>query len=182
MTIRRATELDTKYLAESCVQIARFMRESSVDKFILGLPDQLTPAIEDWARSHTETEDKVAFVAENPMGKRGGCICGHIEESIMPMSISGHVGKVAVCWVKPEQRQSGLGRALVAAIEDWFLAKGIRHVEVAYMARNETAKCVWTHLGYTPFRIFAYKEIGPREAGRVSHEAAQSAPPETLEE
>lgn len=165
MIIRRATHEDADYLAKSCLLVARFMRKGETDKFISGFPDDVNPEMANWARSHAESQGKVAFVAEEPGGKRIGCIFGTIGESNMPMSVPGDVGTISVCWVEPDHQRLGVGRALLAEIENWFLARGVRHLEVAFMAKNDAAREAWLHLGFSPFRIFAYKEISDSASG-----------------
>ncbi|MEJ2310540.1 MAG: GNAT family N-acetyltransferase [Gammaproteobacteria bacterium] len=160
MIIRKATPDDAEYLAQACLEVVRFMRKGDTDKFISGFPDEVAPEMIKWARDHAASSDKVAFIAEEPEGNRIGCIFGRIEESNMPMAISGEIGSIPVCWVEPDHQNTGIGRALLGEIEKWFLARGIHHLEVAYMARNAVAREAWTHFGFVPFRIFAYKEIG----------------------
>jgi GNAT superfamily N-acetyltransferase len=117
-----------------------------VDKYILGFPDTVSGDMVKWAESFVVADKKVALVAE-VAGERIGCIFGKIEESNMPMSVSGEIGTITVCWVAPDHRRSGVGRALLAKTETWFLARGIRHLEVAFMEKNETAREAWMHLG-----------------------------------
>ncbi len=160
MVIRKAQPADATYMADACIQVACFMRQGAVDKYILGFPDAVNEDILRWASSFVAADKRVAFVAEAAGGACIGCIFGKIEESNMPLSVPGEVGTISVCWVESDHRRSRVGRALLAEIENWFLARGIRHLEVAFMARNETARKMWTRLGFSPFRVFACKEIG----------------------
>lgn len=160
MKIRKATPADAAYLAESCVQIARFMREGETDKYIDGFPNDSTPDLVDWARSFTNSEDMAAFMAEAPDGKALGCIYGSVTESVIPISVSERTGHITICWVAPDHHKSGIGRALLKELERWFLKQGIRHLEVSYMVKNKTAVDAWAKLGFSPFRAYAYKTIG----------------------
>jgi GNAT superfamily N-acetyltransferase len=93
---------------------------------------------------------------------------GGIDQSNLPMSLAGAFGRIAVCWVEPDCRRMGVARALLAETEAWFRSRGIRHLEVAWMAKNDTAREVWTQLGFTPFRVFAGKQIDLTD-GRPTH-------------
>lgn len=176
MLIREARQEDAPYMADACIQVARFMRQGVVDKYILGFPDTANGDMVKWAEGFVAADKKVAFVAE-AAGVRIGCIFGKIEESNMPMSVAGDIGTISVCWVAPDHRRSGVGQALLAKTQTWFLARGIRHLEVAFMAKNETAREVWTHLGFSPFRVFAYKEISEQQGGGYSPPASRSSKP-----
>jgi len=174
MLIRNARPEDARYMADACVQVARFMRQGVVDKYIVGFPDEANDDMVKWAEGFVSAVKRVAFVAEAPGGERIGCIFGKIEASNMPISVSEEVGTISVCWVESNHRRSGVGRALLAEIETWFLARGIRHLEVAFMAKNETAGETWTHLGFSPFRVFAYKDISEHQGGGYSPPSARS--------
>jgi GNAT superfamily N-acetyltransferase len=159
MIIRKATPEDSPYLAEACVSVIHFMRQEGTDKYITGFPDAVNDEIVQWAGSHAQSEDRIAFIAEDSEVGRIGCIFGSIEQSNLPMAVSSDVGSISVCWVEPHHQKSGIGRSLLTAIESWFRSRGIVHLEVAYMAKNATAQEAWRHLGFIPFRVFAYKEI-----------------------
>lgn len=139
--------------------VVRFMRQGATDTYISGFPEEVNADIIQWAGSHTNSEGKVAFIAEASDGRKVGCLLGGIEQSNLPMALSGDVGSISMCWVEPDHQRSGIGRALLGEIEGWFRSHGIRHLEVAYMAQNATAREAWAHLGFTPFRIFAHKEV-----------------------
>ena len=170
MTIRKATTNDAAYLAEACIGIVQFMRQGNTDKFILGFPDKVTVEMIDWANQYTGAEDKVAFIAERPDGQNAGCILGEIAQSNVPMSVPGKVGVVFACWVEPGIRRSGIGRRLLVELESWFAAQDVHHLEVAFMDRNDTAKEAWAHLGFSPFRVFAYKDISEQAGGAEAAE------------
>jgi GNAT superfamily N-acetyltransferase len=175
MLIREARQEDGGYMADACIQVARFMRQGAVDKYIVGFPDKANADMAKWAKGFVADTKRFAFVAEAPGGERIGCIFGKIEESNMPTSVSEEVGTISVCWVDSNHRRSGVGRALLAETEKWFLARGIRHLEVAFMAKNETAREAWAHLGFVPFRVLSYKEISEQQGGGYSPPAPRSS-------
>ena len=159
MIIREARSGEEAFLAEACVQIFKFMRQGEQDKFIEGFPAEVTGDLLTWAGSHLTEIDRVAFVAESSDGHCVACILGHIEPSSLPMAVSDPSGRVSVCWVSAAHQRKGIARLLLEALQAWFAKRGITHLEVAYMTKNTVARDVWSQLGFTPFRTFAYKEI-----------------------
>ncbi|MEU3503097.1 GNAT family N-acetyltransferase [Streptomyces hundungensis] len=50
--------------------------------------------------------------------------------------------------VHPDRRRHGVGRALLAAAEDRFVALGGRRADAMVLVRNETAQHAWRAAGY----------------------------------
>jgi aminoglycoside 6'-N-acetyltransferase I len=70
-----------------------------------------------------EDPTQVAFVAERDDGR----LCGFAEASVRKYANSNDESPCAFLegwWVDADTRRSGVGRALVAAIEDWARAQG----------------------------------------------------------
>src|SRR5215211_4214702 len=77
-------------------------------------PDDLASDLETVLASPTQ----VAFVAE----RGDGGLCGFAEASVRPYANSNDEAPCAFLegwWVDEDVRRSGIGRALVAAVEDW---------------------------------------------------------------
>jgi GNAT superfamily N-acetyltransferase len=146
MIIRGAKPADVDYLAEACVEVVCFMRQETADTYISGFPDEVNADIIECACPYTNSQDKVAFIADAADGRKIGCLFGGIDQSNLPKALSGHVGAISGCWVEPDHRRSGIGRILLSEIESWFRSRGIRHLEVAYMAQNAMAREAWAHL------------------------------------
>jgi len=67
--------------------------------------------------------NQVAFVAEREDGR----LCGFAEASVRPFANGVDESPCAFLegwWVDEDTRRSGVGRALVAAVEDWARARG----------------------------------------------------------
>jgi GNAT superfamily N-acetyltransferase len=94
-------------------------------------------------------------VLEESGGKPIACLMASIGAASFSASRVGKSGHIAVCWVEPEHRRSGVAAKLVQAAEDWFRIKEIAVVELSYMVKNELAATSWNKLGYQPFRVFA---------------------------
>jgi ribosomal protein S18 acetylase RimI-like enzyme len=59
----------------------------------------------------------------------------------------GHRGWVYYLAVAPDRRRSGLGRALMAAAEEWLRARGAPKIQLMVRADNETALGFYAALG-----------------------------------
>ncbi|MGR9087945.1 MAG: GNAT family N-acetyltransferase [Gammaproteobacteria bacterium] len=135
--------------------MARYLNTVGNDPYIAGLPIAPNAAL---AGRYVGGSDSAAFVArdhDNPVG----CIMGRLAESSFPPAGLTLVGCIDVCYVESEYRKSGVAAGLTEAIETWFREKGIGIVELSYLAKNRLAATAWKHLGYEPFRVFAYKQL-----------------------
>ena len=81
--------------------------------------DELEAELEEFLADPTQ----VAFVAE----RDGGGLCGFTEASVRKFANSNDESPCAFLegwWVDEDVRRTGVGRALVAAVEDWARAAG----------------------------------------------------------
>jgi aminoglycoside 6'-N-acetyltransferase I len=86
-------------------------------------PDEDVDALADDLQTLLEDPTQVAFVAERDDGR----LCGFAEASVRKYANSNDESPCAFLegwWVDADARRSGVGRALVAAIEDWARAQG----------------------------------------------------------
>lgn len=98
---------------------------------------------------------QAVFVAE---GEDGG-LCGFVEASIHPHAIgceTNPVGYVEGWWVDATMRRRGVGRALLAACEEWARGLGAREMASDCLIDNEASFKAHTAGGY-------------RETGRLIH-------------
>jgi ribosomal protein S18 acetylase RimI-like enzyme len=72
---------------------------------------------------------------------------GQIVASVM-VGEDGHRGWVYYVATQPERQGSGLGKAVMAAAEDWLRARGIWKVQLLVRSGNERALRFYEHLGY----------------------------------
>lgn len=93
-------------------------------------------------------------------GSDAGVLLGMIQASNMPFCIREPVGYISICWVDENHRNNGIASQLVADAEKWFASKQVKLVELSYFAQNVIAETSWKKLGYNPFRVHAYKELG----------------------
>ncbi len=68
-------------------------------------------------------------------------------------------GYIAGVFVRPEARRRSLGRALIAAAEDWFRNQGIVTSELHVLYANESARRFWEKAGYQPVAMGMRKRL-----------------------
>jgi aminoglycoside 6'-N-acetyltransferase I len=93
------------------------------------------------------TADRVAFVVT----REGRGLCGFIEGSLRPMAEgcgTGPVGHVAAWYVDLDFRGRGIGRRLMAAVENWARERGCREMASDTDIENAVSQCAHTTLGY----------------------------------
>ncbi len=156
--MRQATESDLDFLADCYVKIARHMKAGEQDFYIARLPETADETIRNHVRRYVGREDAVTLL-EEVEGSPVACLLASIGSSSFSASRLGKSGHIAVCWVEPANRRSGIAAKLVSAAEDWFRQKEVGVVELSYMVKNELAAVSWQRLGYQPFRVFAYKDL-----------------------
>jgi len=156
--MREAKEQDLDFLAECYVKIGSHMKSGCQDFYIARLPETPDETIRNQMARYVGKEDAVALIEEID-DRLVACLLGTISGSSLSPARLDKVGHIAICWVEPEHRQTGMAHSLVTAAEDWFRKREVTVIELSYMAKNELAAIVWRHLGYEPFRVFAYKQL-----------------------
>lgn len=89
----------------------------------------------------------VAFVAE----RESGGLCGFAEASIRRFANSNDESPCAFLegwWVDPDVRRTGVGRALVAAVEDWARAHGFTELGSDALLDNALSHTAHHALGF----------------------------------
>jgi GNAT superfamily N-acetyltransferase len=158
IVMRQATEKDLDFLAGCYVKVACHMKAGEQDFYIARLPETPDETIRNHVARYVNREDALT-VLEEVEGSPVACLLASIGSSSFSASRVGKSGHIAVCWVEPANRRSGIAAELVSAVEDWFRQKEVGVVELSYMVKNELAAISWQRLGYQPFRVFAYKEL-----------------------
>ena len=136
--MRQATESDLDFLADCYVKIARHMKAGEQDFYIARLPETADETIRNHVRRYVGREDALTLL-EEVEGSPVACLLASIGSSSFSASRLGKSGHIAVCWVEPANRRSGIAAKLVSAAEDWFRQKEVGVVELSYMVKNELA-------------------------------------------
>ena len=64
------------------------------------------------------------------------------------VGFDGHRGWVYYLATEPARRGRGVGRALMAAAEDWLKARDCPKIQLMVRGDNLTAKCFYAAIGY----------------------------------
>jgi aminoglycoside 6'-N-acetyltransferase I len=92
-------------------------------------------------------EGQACLVAESMTGE----LLGFAEVALRPFAVgckSGPVGCLDGWYVRPHDRRQGIGRALVAAAEDWALSEGCIEMASDALLENSISQSAHRALGY----------------------------------
>ncbi len=87
------------------------------------------------------------LVAEGPGGEPLGFVHLHGARDFFTGEEHGHVSDIVVA---PEAEGRGVGRALMAAAEDWARGRGYRLLSLHVFEGNVRARALYERLGYQP--------------------------------
>ncbi|MEP6801930.1 MAG: GNAT family N-acetyltransferase [Acidobacteriota bacterium] len=109
--------------------------------------EQMDAAVASWIDQSLTAggADAVVMVAEDEEGRRLGFIHVHAAEDFFTGETHGHVSDVVVV---PGAEGAGVGRALMAAGEEWSSARGHRFLTLAVFEKNERARALYERLGF----------------------------------
>lgn len=102
----------------------------------------------DFLSEQLDHENAVVLVAV-----QNNAVVGYVFGQIMqrPTVVSGDCGYVADLCVRDESRGQGIGRALYSKTKDWFLARGLRAIEVQIVRANPASQAFWRKMGFGDF-------------------------------
>lgn len=89
--------------------------------------------------------DWAIFVAEDDGGDPQGFVHVHAARDYFTGEAHGHVSDLVVA---PHAEGRGIGRALMAAAEDWSVAQGHRLLALNVFEENHRARALYERLGY----------------------------------
>jgi aminoglycoside 6'-N-acetyltransferase I len=107
-------------------------------------PGQLASELDEFLADPTQ----VAFVAERD---EAGRLCGFAEASVRRYANSNDESPCAFLegwWVDQDVRRAGVGRALLAAVEDWARAQGFTELGSDALLDNTLSHLVHRALGF----------------------------------
>jgi ribosomal protein S18 acetylase RimI-like enzyme len=147
VTTRRATVKDEPLLRELWEE---FERELEHPPYLRETWEQAWEDLSDTVRNG------VALIADKD-GRAVGfvfCVLGDRGRQ------TAHITDV---YVRPEARDQGIGRALIAGVIEPARAGGFDHVSLEVMMRNTQARRLYERLGFVPYDMFMVAPIGALE-------------------
>jgi ribosomal protein S18 acetylase RimI-like enzyme len=138
MNIRPATKNDQDLIHELWTEFEAELPE----------PDYLRESWDDaWTDLAQTVREGVALIAEEEGHALGFVFC-----------VLGDRGRrtahVTDIYVRPEARNKGIGRALLAGILDPARSAGLEHVSLEVLIGNSDARRLYERLGFTPMDVF----------------------------
>lgn len=103
---------------------------------------------EKWLRTTKNTSGKYGLLI---LASKGGKVIGFAHGLIkfLPDYLGGFaVGSITHIYVDEDSRRSGIGKALVSQLEEWFREKKVHSVELQVISGNPAGKEFWKSLGY----------------------------------
>ncbi len=116
------------------------------------------------ARPWNDPEQDIAFARRGP---HSTILVAADEDRILASAMvgeDGHRGWVHYVAVLPEYQNSGLGRAIMQAAEEWLAAHGVWKVQLLVRAGNERVLGFYARLGYHDTRTTCLQKILPPAA------------------
>ena len=120
-------------------------------------PDEDPRALADELAALLADEKQAAFVAERDDAP--GRLCGFAEASVRPYANSNDEAPCAFLegwWVDADVRQAGVGRALVAAVEDWARSHGFSELGSDALLDNTLSHLAHHALGFEEIERVIY--------------------------
>lgn len=120
---------------------------SQMDELGLSLPLSADGS-EKWLKTARNTSGKYGLVIlVKDYGKAVGFAHGIVK--FLPDYLGGYaVGSITHVYVDDNSRRSGIGKAMINQLEDWFRTKKVHSIELQVITGNPVAKDFWKKLGY----------------------------------
>ncbi len=102
-------------------------------------------------------DDAIVYVAE-----KDGEVIGHILATIQnypPVFEIKRYGLVNDLAVASAYRRFGIGQHLFAMVNDWFVKKDIRRIEIEVAIANKASTLFWEKMNFKPYKEICYLEL-----------------------
>lgn len=110
-------------------------------------------------RKRAEKNGRI-FVAEDDKSHvLGWAVIYEDEQELYVVAEERTYGRLTELYVESDARGKGVGRALIAACEDWARARGHKHVLIGALSQNALAMAVYQGSGYAPYASFLRKYL-----------------------
>lgn len=138
--IRHAGEEDLQQIVKLSKKLGE--DESTMDSMISSVPGEFQNPT--WILKNIKGENTVVFVAEVD-GKIVGYSLGWVSQ---PWAYKGKRGYICDCFVEKPYRRRGIGRALIKAMLNWFVDKGVECVEADVYSSNTPSLMLFKGLDF----------------------------------
>jgi ribosomal protein S18 acetylase RimI-like enzyme len=140
MMIRPAREADLDAIGNLWLELVQYHRDLD-DNMPIPAQDGSWRYVERIRHSLDSTHYKI-YVAEIDQ-KIVGYVLGMIVDLVPEMFLEERAGMVADICVTQTHRHQGVGKALMYAIRDWFLLRGVQYFEWYVAASNQSGLEFW---------------------------------------
>lgn len=148
-TVRRATAADREAIGRLWQEMMDY--HSTLDRDVFALAEDALSCWLEWLDTILPDENRIVLVAEAD-GQPVGYIHGTVGET-PPVYAQRKHGSIVEISVTSGWRQRGVGGKLVAALLDWFGARGLTEVRLGRSARNPLATAFWRKMGFEPHMV-----------------------------
>ncbi|MCK5614368.1 GNAT family N-acetyltransferase [Candidatus Pacearchaeota archaeon] len=152
--IRNAKLRDVKAIAKLNLELMKHVGQYDP---IFKLQKKPLPIMEEWRRKGVYSSRQKLMVAECD-GKIIGYINATTKTRPKIYEVK-EVGFISDLYVLPEYRKQNIGKKLVEPILEWLKQKGVRHVHLYAVSKNEVALTVWKKFKFKEFLREKYREI-----------------------
>jgi ribosomal protein S18 acetylase RimI-like enzyme len=155
-TVRDATEADLDRIAELWAEMIDLHHDLD-EHFWVRKPDG-QKIFRGWMAEAVDDEKRVLIVAE-VAGEVAGFVHGQLVDAPPPMEgrISGSITDVSVGF---DYRGKGVGKKMMAAVLEWFTARGAEEVTLLAAVKNDCAVAFYEALGFERHTITMWKSLG----------------------
>ena len=100
------------------------------------------------------------FIAQNKDRKAlGWAVIYEDEHELYVVEEERTYGRLTELYVESHARGKGVGRALIAACEDWARARGHKHIIIGALSQNAAAMAAYQQTGYAPYASLLRKYL-----------------------
>jgi len=142
VTVRRATKADAARVAEFAVALARLHVEWDAKRFTQVIGDGAAW----WYGERAEADNAAVFVAENDGHPIGFAYMEY--EEVYYAGLATDAAWLHDIYVEPDARNSGAGRALIAAVRDEAKRRGANKVLLSVAVGNEHGQRLFERSGF----------------------------------